>query len=55
MSDARRMSISEGVQCSESVQCSEDVQIQRFSMVGVCPRVSKDVQRILNIKQIFLF
>ena len=43
------------VQCSEGVQCSEDVQIRRFPMVGVCPRVSEDVQRILNVKQIFLF
>ena len=24
-------------------------------MVGVCPRVSEDVQRILNLKQIFCF
>ena len=24
-------------------------------MVGVCPRVSESVQRILNVKQIFLF
>ena len=24
-------------------------------MVGVCPRVSEDVQRILNVKQIFCF
>ena len=46
---------SEGVQCSKNVQCSEDVQIRRFPMVGVCPRISKDVQRILNVKQIFLF
>ena len=40
---------------SEDVQCSEDVQIRRFPMVGVCPRVSEDVQRILNVKQTFLF
>ena len=46
---------SEGVQCSEDVQCLEDVQIRRFPMVGVCPRVSKDVQRNLNVKQLFLF
>ena len=46
---------SEGVQCSEDVYCSKDVQILRFPMVGVCPRVSEDVQRILNVKQIFLF
>ena len=44
-----------GVQCSEDVQCLEDVQIRRFLMVGVCPRVSEDVQRILNVKQIFFF
>ena len=37
---------SEGVQCSKDVHCSEDVQIMRFPMVGVCPRVSEDVQRI---------
>ena len=37
---------SEGVQYSEDVHCSEDVQIRRFPMVGVCPRVSEDVQRI---------
>ena len=36
----------EGVQCSEDVHCSEDVQIRRFPMVGVCPRVSENVQRI---------
>ena len=24
-------------------------------MVGVCPRISKDVQRILNVKQRFCF
>ena len=24
-------------------------------MVGVCPTVSEDVQRILNVKQIFCF
>ena len=46
---------SEGVQFSEDVQCSEDVQIRTFPMVGVCPRVLEDVQRILNVKQIFLF
>ena len=43
------------VQCSEVVHCSKGVQIQRFPMVGVCPRVSENVQRILNVKQIFLF
>ena len=37
------------------VHDSEDVQIRRFPMVGVCPRVSKDVQSILNVKQTFLF
>ena len=46
---------SEVVQCSEDVYCSEGVQIQRFPMVGVCPKVSESVQRILNVKQIFLF
>ena len=46
---------SESVQCSKDVQCSEDVQIRRFPMVGVCPRVLENVQRILNVKQIFLF
>ena len=30
----------------EDVHCSEGVQIRRFPMVGVCPRVSEDVQRI---------
>ena len=45
----------EDAQCSEGVQCSEDVQIRRFPMVGVYPRVSESVQRILNVKQIFLF
>ena len=47
-SSVRRMS-------SADVHYSEDVQIQRFPMVGVCPRVLEDAQRILNVKQTFLF
>ena len=47
-SSVRRMS-------SADVHYSEDVQIQRFPMVGVCPRVSEDAQRILNVKQTFFF
>ena len=46
---------SEVVHYSEVVHCSEGVQIRRFPMVGVCPKVSESVQRISNVKQIFLF
>ena len=45
----------EVVQCLEVVHFSEGIQIRRFPKVGVCPRASENVQRILNVKQIFLF